>query len=179
MAGRSLASVTVAAAADLASLARRLRSAERRHPLLPRAERGSAGKTARAPPPTVPIPRTPEKRLPGARAGRGHDPEEEGEKANGGLRPREIREIWETCSALGDSCSLRTRTRPQSPDDSAATHPPVEGQGDSGKGARTAPAGSPCARARAPSRDRWGPALSGSRELPNSLKVPGTFLLWA
>lgn len=69
MAGRSLASVTVAAAADLASLARRLRSAGRRHPLLPRAERGSARKTARAPPPTVLIPRTPEKRLPGVRAG--------------------------------------------------------------------------------------------------------------
>lgn len=69
MAGHSLASVTATASTDRASPARRLRSARRRHPLLPRAERDSAGKTARAPPPTGPIPRTPEKRLPGARAG--------------------------------------------------------------------------------------------------------------
>lgn len=115
----------------------------------------------------------------GARVGRGHKPEEEDEKEDGGLRPRDIWEIWWTCSALGDSCSLRTRTRPQTPDHSAAPRLPVEGMGGSGEGARTATAGSPCARARAPSRDRWGPALSESRELPNSLKVPGTFLLWA
>ena len=68
--GRPLSlSVTATASADRASPARRLRSARRRHPLLPRAERDSAGKTARAPPPTGPIPRAPEKRLPGAREG--------------------------------------------------------------------------------------------------------------
>ena len=72
MAGHSLARVTATASADRASPARRLRSARRRHPLLPRAERDSTGKTARAPPPTGPIPRTPEKRFTW-RAGGGED----------------------------------------------------------------------------------------------------------
>lgn len=58
---------------------------------------------------------TPEKRLPGSRVGRGHDPEEEKEKEDSGLRPREIWKIWKTSSALGDSCSLRTRTGPKTP----------------------------------------------------------------
>lgn len=87
-----------------------------RTPATPAAPRG--GGRARSPPgpsPYHPRPGTPEKRLPGARVGREHGPDEEKEKEDGGLRPREIWEIWETCSALGDSCSLRTRTRLQTP----------------------------------------------------------------
>lgn len=51
----------------------------------------------------------------GSRVGRGHDPEEEKEKEGSGLRPREIWKIWKTSSALGDSCSPRTRTQPKTP----------------------------------------------------------------
>lgn len=81
MAGRSPPSMTVTGAAERASRVPRLRFLRRGHPPLPRAEWGTAGKTARAPPPTASIPRTPEKRLPGARVGRGHNPEKE----DGGL----------------------------------------------------------------------------------------------
>lgn len=69
MAGHSLPDMTAAAAGDRASADRRLRCPGRRHPQRPGAERGSAEKTALAPSPTIPIVRTREKRLPGARVG--------------------------------------------------------------------------------------------------------------
>ncbi|XP_008575659.1 PREDICTED: putative uncharacterized protein ENSP00000383309 [Galeopterus variegatus] len=81
---------------------------------------------------------------------------------------------------LPGACSLRTRTgrrRPVTPP--LLTLPSRGWVGGSGEGARTAQAGSACASARAPSRDRWDPALGESRELANGLKVPGTFLLRA
>jgi len=178
MAGRSLPSMTAAAVGHQASPAPRLRCPGRRHPQRLGAEGDSAEKTARAPPPPSLSPGLRKSGYLARGWAPGYHPEEEDEEEEGGLRPTEIWEIWKICSALGDSCSLRTRTGPQTPDHSAAPHPPVEGMGGSGEGARTAPAGSPCAGARALSRDHWGPALSGSRELPNSLKMPGTFLLW-
>lgn len=174
MAGRSLRGMAVVAATDRESPAQRLRCPGRRHPPLPHTEGAVPGRPPGPLVPTFPIPRTPEKRLPGAR--RGHDPEEE----DCGLRPREIWEIWRTCSALGDSCSLRTRTRPQMPAHFAAPHPPVEGMGSGGERARTAPAGFPCARARAPSRDHRGPGTSvGHVNFQTAKKVPSIFLLWA
>lgn len=114
MAGRSLPSVTVTAAALQESPIRRLGSIGRRHPSCP-TRRGQCREDCPGPSPHRPHPPAPEKRLPGSRVRRGHDPEEEKETEDGGLRPREIWEIWKTSSALGDSCSPRTRTRPKTP----------------------------------------------------------------
>lgn len=126
-AGRSLPSVTVAAVTDGASLPRRRRSPGRQHPHAARGG-GQCREDLSGPSPRPGL-RTPEKRLPGARVGARARPGGGGKEEDSGLRPREIWEIRKTCSALGDSCSLRTRTGPRPPDHCAAPHPPVEAVG--------------------------------------------------
>lgn len=177
MAGHSLPSMTSAAVVDPASPVLRLRCPDRRHPQRLGAEGGSAEKTARAPPPTIPRPESGKAvtwragwtgiRPRGGRWGGRGWPPAQGDLGN-------LEDLFRTGWQLFAAHAQRTQT----PDHSAAPHPPFERMVGSGESARTEPAGSPYARARAVSRDHWGPTLSGSRELRNSLEMPGTFLLW-
>lgn len=89
-AGDSLPSMTVTAAADRASQVRRLHSPGRRLPLLPRAEGGSTGKIARALPLPPPSPGLWKSGYLARGGERGRGPEEEKEKEDRSLRPRQI-----------------------------------------------------------------------------------------
>lgn len=156
MAGRSLPSMTVTAAADRASQVRRLHSPGHRQPLLPRAE-GAEPEDRPGPPPITPVPGL---RKSGYLArGWGENTAQRRKRrkktvASGPERFGKFGRLvphWVTAARCARAPGSRRRSL-------TAPHPPVERMRGSGEGACTARAGSPRARARVPSRDRWGPS---------------------
>jgi hypothetical protein len=113
MAVRSLASKTVATGADRGPQL----PTDARTPRCPAQRRAVPGR------PPGPLPSPPGRQIPTLRKsgylGRGwrwgRYPEEQEEEEDAGLTPGEIWKIWKSCSALGDSCSLRTRTEGPEP----------------------------------------------------------------
>lgn len=175
MAGRSPPRMTVAAAAERACRVPRLRVPRRGHPPPPRAEWGTAGKTARAPPPAASIPGL---RRSGYLA-RGWGEDTTLRKKTGASDPGRFGKFGRLVPHWGDSCAVRTRTRPRTPIPPPLLTLPSRGWEAAAK-ARAQRQRALDARGRARRHVTAGdPALSGSRELPKSLKVPGTFLLWA
>lgn len=175
MAGRSPPSMTVTGAAERASRVPRLRFLRRGHPRCPARSGALPG---RPPGPLPPQPPSPGLRKSGYLA-RGWGEDTTLRRKTGASDPGRFGKFGRLVPHWGDSCSVRTRTRPRTLIPPPLLTLPSRGWEAAAKARAQRQQALP-ARGRARRHVTAGdPALSGSRELPNSLKVPGTFLLWA